>query len=145
MKRWLGITISTLLTIGVSTATTRTDDDEPVDVDIKTLTEIEWQEGDPLPDRIKKYDGKKVRITGLMDPNQYVPEKVTQFHLVSNTCGCSGAGVQHFISVDLGEQEIDYQTKPIDLIGKISIGEVEDDDGFVTSVYRLEVEKIEGL
>lgn len=116
--------------------------DDPVDVDIKNLTEIEWKVGDPLPETVTKLDGKKVRISGLMDPNQFTPDDVYQFDLVSNTCGCSGSGPQHYVKVDLGETSIPYQTNPIELIGTISIGEVKDDDGFVTSIYRLNVEKI---
>ena len=64
-----------------------------------------------------------------------------RFLLVSNACQCSGSPlVHHFVKVDLGDEMTDFRPGFIEVIGTLSIGEKEDENGFVTSVYRLKGE-----
>ena len=109
--------------------------EEPVEVDILDLTSIRWEPGDPLPKEIEDLDGKRVVIRGYM--HQSITDETSEFPLVSDACQCTGNLMpHHFVQVDLGPRETDPIPGSFEVIGTLSVGEVEE-DGFVTSVYRL--------
>ena len=111
--------------------------DEAIEVDIRKLTEVDWKEGQELPKEIRELDGKEVVISGYMQ-EQFQDDRKT-FLIVSDSCQCSGTPLHnHFVEITL-ENETDYRTGQLTFKGKLSVGEKEE-DGFVTSLYRLEGE-----
>jgi len=110
--------------------------DEAVVVSIEKLTSVEYKRGRALPEDIAGLDGKVVEIEGYMAIG--APEGVENFELVPEPCECGRSKVQHFIDVTLTEGLTTFKPGRIVLRGKFSVGEVKE-DGFVTSLYRLEV------
>lgn len=111
--------------------------EEAIEVDIRKLTEVDWKEGQELPKDIQDLDGKEVVISGYMQ-EQFQDDRKT-FLIVSDSCQCSGTPLpNHFVEITL-ENETDYRTGQLTFKGKLSVGEKEE-DGFVTSLYRLEGE-----
>ncbi len=129
------------LAIGSATghSTVVADDEDPIELDLTELTGIEWEPGEDLPKSVTKYDKKKVIVGGYMHSS--TKKDTSTFLLVSNACQCSGSPlVHHFVRVDLGDEMTDFRPGFIEVIGTLSIGEKEDENGFVTSVYRLKGE-----
>jgi hypothetical protein len=116
------------------------DDDEPIEVDLIELTLIDWQPGKEVPEKIKKLDGKRIRIKGLMAMGTV--EGVDTFNLVTSGCSCGTTKLQHFVKVTLADDVTQFTPDEITLTGTFSVGEVEE-DGFVTSLYRLKDAAIE--
>lgn len=117
-------------------------DEDPVEVDIAKLVAITYEQGKPLPKEIQDLDGKKVVIRGFMDPAQQTPDRVSAFRLVTDSCGCIGKPqVNHYVEVTLSGVDSEFRTNMVELEGVLSVGEVEE-DGFVTSIYRLEATAI---
>ena len=109
--------------------------DDPIEVDIMTLTKIDWQQGQELPKEIRELDGKTIVISGYMQ-SQFTDERET-FLLVSDSCQCGGTpSPHHFIEVTL-DDKTEYKPGQLTFMGTLSVGEVEE-DGFVKSLYRLE-------
>lgn len=109
---------------------------DAAELDVRDLTTIEWKVGDSLPDTITKYDGKRVVIRGYM--HQSVTDKATRFPLVADSCQCADTLLpHHFIDVELKRGDTGPIPGEFEVLGKLSIGEVKDEDGFVVSLYRL--------
>lgn len=113
-------------------------DEDPIEVDIAKLVAINYEEGKPLPQEIQDLDKKRVVIRGFMDPAQQTPDRLKSFRLVTDSCGCVGKPqVNHYVEVTLKDFDAAFQANIVELEGVLSVGEVEE-DGFVTSIYRLE-------
>ncbi len=110
------------------------------EIDFNLLTNFEYEEGKPLPKKIQALDGKDIKIRGYMHPD--TSEGTDQFLLVNDDCGCEGNQVHHFIDVTLTSGTVSYRPRSIVLEGTLSVGE-EKEDGFVVSVYRLEVDSVD--
>ncbi len=108
------------------------------DVEIEVLTGIEYRRGRALPSEVTELNGKEVRIEGYMALGTI--EGATVFEFVPEECECGRSKVQHFIEVTLLNGVVTYEPGRIKLTGKLDIGEKEE-DGFVVSLYRLEVEQ----
>lgn len=135
------IALTTLvLAAGIWTAPAQVVDDplpdEAVVVSIEKLTSVEYKPGRDLPQDILDLDGKVVEIEGYMAIGTL--EGVESFELVPEPCECGRSKVQHFIDVTLTEGLTTFKPGRIVLKGKFSVGEVRE-DGFVTSLYRLEL------
>ncbi|MBL6722312.1 MAG: hypothetical protein ISQ08_12960 [Planctomycetes bacterium] len=113
--------------------------EEPIDVSIDWLTSLDYRRGMRLPDEILALDGQEVRISGYMAIGTL--EGADVFELVPESCECGRSKVQHFIEVTLSEDRVRFMPGRIELTGKFSVGEVEE-DGFVVSLYRLEVKAL---
>lgn len=111
------------------------------DVDLMRLANVKYKQGRALPADITALDGKQIRIEGYM--SQDTAEGVTTFLLTYDACSCSGQKVQHFVEVTLTEELVKFTPGKVTVTGKLSVGEVEDEFGIVTSIYRLEAEKYE--
>lgn len=112
-----------------------------IDVDLLELTSIKWRPGQRLPRRVRALDGETIRVSGYMALD--TPEGVEHFRLTWDSCNCSGTKVHHFIKVLLPEGEVtEFNPDEMTLVGKIAVGE-EEEDGFTTSVYRLQLEQVE--
>ena len=108
---------------------------ETVEVDIQKLTSIDWQQGKQLPQEIRDLDGREIVISGYMQ-SQAVKDTTTIL-IVSESCQCQGTPLpHHFIRIKL-DKETSYKPGQLTFIGKLSVGE-ELEDGFVSSIYRLE-------
>jgi len=108
---------------------------ETVEVDIQKLTTIDWQQGKELPKEIRDLDGREVVISGYMQ-SQSVRDTDTIL-IVSDSCQCTGTPLpHHFVRVKL-DKKTNYKPGQLTFTGKLSVGE-ELEDGFVTSIYRLE-------
>jgi hypothetical protein len=106
-----------------------------VEVDIEKLTSVDWQQGKELPKEIRDLDGKEVVISGYMQSD--LKKDSDTILIVGNSCQCTGTPLpQHFVRVKL-DKETGYRPGQLTFIGTLSVGE-ELEDGFVTSLYRLE-------
>ena len=111
-------------------------------LDLQTLIDATYEEGQPLPADIQKFDGKTVTLKGFMD--NYTEEGSSVFQLVSDACGCDGkTKINHFVEVTLTDEVTGYRPELITISGTLSVGEILDDEGFVTSVYRIEAKTVE--
>lgn len=109
--------------------------EEPSEIDILDLTSIDWRPGQPLPERIRALDGRRVLIRGYM--HQSVTDTVNLFPMVSDACQCVGVLLpHHFIEVNLGPRTTGPVPGCFEVVGTLSVGELEV-DGFIQSVYRL--------
>ncbi len=115
-------------------------DDEPIEVELSDLTTIDWRPGREVPEKIRKLDGKRIRIKGLMAMGTV--EGVDTFNLVTSGCSCGTTKVQHFVKVTLADDVTQFTPDELTLTGVFSVGE-EEEDGFVTSLYRLKDAAIE--
>ncbi|QDU86034.1 hypothetical protein Pla163_31830 [Planctomycetes bacterium Pla163] len=112
---------------------------DPVELDVRDLTSFEWEVGDPIPEDLLRYDGRRVIIRGFM--YQGVEDVVDQFPLVAESCQCNERLLpHHFIDVTLKRGDTGPIPGEFEVLGKLSVGEVEDEDGFVVSLFRLKGE-----
>ncbi|MEZ5978701.1 MAG: hypothetical protein R3F34_10825 [Planctomycetota bacterium] len=110
--------------------------EDAIEVDVRDLTLLEWQEGDRLPDDITKLDGRRVCIRGYM--HKSVTDTVTEFPMVSDSCQCTGTLLpHHFVEITLSSGDTSPIPGEFEVVGKLSVGEKKDEDGFVVSLYRL--------
>ncbi|MAE47344.1 MAG: hypothetical protein CMJ86_10685 [Planctomycetes bacterium] len=114
-------------------------DGDPIEVNIDWLTSVDYRPGMKLPDEILALDGKQVQLVGYMAIGTLEGDE--SFEFVPESCECGRSKVQHFIDVTLTDDVATFTPGRITLVGKFSVGEVKE-DGFVTSLYRLEVERL---
>ena len=115
-------------------------DEDRMEVDFDALINIDYEEGEPLPEEVTKYDGKKVTVRGFM--HNATEEGTNTFLLVTDGCGCDGeVKVFHYIEVDLGDDTIGYKPDLLTITGTFEVGEIKE-DGYVVSVYRLKAEDV---
>jgi hypothetical protein len=114
-------------------------DDDPIEVNIDWLTSVDYKPGMKLPDEILALDGKQVQLVGYMAIGTLEGDE--SFEFVPESCECGRSKVQHFIDVTLTDDVATFTPGRITLVGKFSVGEVKE-DGFVTSLYRLEIERL---
>lgn len=117
-----------------------TDDDEPIEVSISELTSIDYKPGGDIPGDVEDLDGETIQIEGYMALGTL--EGVETFELVPEPCECGRSKVQHFIDVTLTDGTTTYKPGRITLTGVFEVGEVEE-DGFVVSLFRLEIESLD--
>ena len=115
-------------------------DDEPMELSIMELTNVEWRPGKKLPKWVRALDGKRVSIKGYMALD--TSEGSQKFRQTWDQCGCATKKANHFVEVDLGEKTTGYNPDEFTVVGIFSVGEVKE-DGFVVSLYRLKAEKME--
>ena len=121
-------------------------------LDFTVLGEFEYpvyvkiKEGEELPlipEEVRGWDGKKVGITGFMNPVRFDREGVSEFLLVKDILGCCfGATprMNHWIRVRMreGERAKFYAYDELTVFGALEVSE-EIEDGYVMSVYRMTV------
>ncbi len=107
-------------------------------VTIEFLTSIEWRRGDDVPQEVMDFDGKRIKIAGYMAVG--TPLGSETFELVPQSCECGRSKLHHFVHVTIGEGGAAFDPGRRQFEGTLSIGEEEDEDGFVTSLYRLTVD-----
>lgn len=130
------ILLSGLLTLGAVASDAAPD--PTVEVDILTLTTIEWKPGDPLPQDILDLSGKRVVIRGYMHGS--IDDETRRFPFVSDSCQCTARLMPHHFVDILVDEKTDPIAGQFEVIGELNVGPRLDEDGFVTSVYRLKGE-----
>jgi len=113
---------------------------DPTPVDFGTLSGFNYEEGQKLPEKVTKLDGKTIKIRGFMRPlEDGVGDGVNQFYLVSQACDCEGMPMlNEIILVTLpAGKKVDILDEPVTIEGEFAVGEERDADDYVTSIYRL--------
>jgi len=103
-------------------------------ISLLQLRDARYRKGQPLEDWIQDLDGKYIAIEGYMAIGTL--EGLTRFEFVPEECECGGSKVNHFVEVTLTEDVTRFKPGRFYMRGVFSAGEVEE-DGFITSVYRL--------
>lgn len=125
-----------VLTGGGSPVTAEASLDDVVEVDIMDLTSIDWKPGAELPAWVTELSGRTVLIQGYM--HQSVVDDTNRFPFVSDVCQCVARLMpHHFIDVHIGDDTTGPVPGSLEIMGRFNVGERVDDDGFVTSLYRL--------
>jgi hypothetical protein len=117
------------------------EDDEVLDLSLQKLADIEYEPGDDIDKEILAYNGRTIRITGYMRTG--TTEGETWFDLTNDSCGCGTGKLQHFVRVTLEDDTTRFQPGELSLEGTFAVGEKEDEDGFVESIYRLTIQRLD--
>lgn len=116
-------------------------DEDAHEITLEDLRDFKYRRGKRPPKRIRALDGMRVTITGFMSLD--TPEGVEEYQLISDACGCDGGTKpHHFVLVQLTDGTTTFSPDEMTLTGIFSVGEVEE-DGFVTSLFRLQAESEE--
>lgn len=109
-------------------------------VDMLRFGAFEYKERMKLPDDILKWNGKRVRATGFMNPLREV-RGIKEFELVKDRGSCCFGRRplwNHFFQVTLRANETtDYTSDPISVEGRLSIEERWDGD-WLMGLYWLD-------
>jgi hypothetical protein len=109
----------------------------------KQWTYIEKQKT-PIPDFIRKYDGKEVQMLGYMMPLSEIKD-IKTFVLVPSLFGCcygQPPAVNHIVFVKMaGDSTAKFFSDSIRVRGQFHCGE-EKQDGYVISLYRIDADQI---
>lgn len=112
---------------------------EIFEVSILRLRAARYVRGRPLPKWIRELDGKRIRIWGHMALGTLEGE--TKFELVPESCECNRSKVNHFVDVTLTDGVTRFIPGRITIEGIFHASEVEE-DGYVTSLYRLKIKEL---
>jgi len=118
--------------------------EEITDVEMIEFGNFEFVERAPLPERVKKWNGKLIRATGFMNPGRQVRD-VREFELVMNRDSCcygTRPRMNHFFQVTLQGKPTVYQSDPIKVVGRFVIDEQWDGD-WQLGLYWLKEAKVE--
>ncbi len=100
-----------------------------------------------LPAEVRAFDGKRVQITGFMNPIEFDRDGVKSFALTSIPGGCCFAAIprlNEWVVVSMPEgvlAEYAYYD-PVTIYGTLSVGELFE-DGVILSLYRMTPEKLD--
>ncbi|HMQ21167.1 MAG TPA: DUF3299 domain-containing protein [Planctomycetota bacterium] len=132
------LTLATLL-VALSFAS-----QDVVPVDFQTLAGFEWQEGQALPENVRRLSGKKIGIQGFVRSLDGSDEQITAFWLIDQNCDCAGIPRmnEYIVCVMPEGRSFSNDGRPVRVTGKLEVGEVREGD-YVTSIYRLSVESID--
>ena len=101
---------------------------------------------DPFPEEIRKLHGKKVVVEGYMLPLRMQKGKISDFLLMPTVLACcfqDQVKMNEYVEVkkaDGGPIKYSFSCK---IVGKLEVGEDRDEDGYVTSLYRIVAETVE--
>lgn len=96
---------------------------------------------DQLPENIKGYDGKKVRIRGFLVPVKMEGNEVREFLIVANQMSCCFGATPRFwefvAAKATGDAVPNLMDRPLTFEGTLRVGDVYD-NGYWTQLYTLE-------
>jgi hypothetical protein len=104
-----------------------------------------------FPPELLALDGQKVALDGFMNPLDFEGREVVSFLLSPYPPGCCFTGMPRYdelvdaMSATEGETFQWYPYRALRATGVLRVGEQLDEYGYVLSIYRLEVEKLEPL
>ena len=114
----------------------------------KTLGDFEYHEGMTLPKHLTELEGKKVAVAGYMVAlGQY--EDIHEFVLVESQWSCC-FGIPPdinqviVVTIPIDEEGLDLVAFPLVITGTFEVGEAYE-DGYVTSLYRLDVHDVQEM
>ncbi len=135
------LALATLAMAGAALAPPESRADDPIEISMQKLNDVEWEPGDEIPDEVAAYDGQRITISGFM--RNGTVEGETWFDLTNDSCGCGTSKLQHFVRVTIEDGTVAYDPKELTLTGTFEVSELEDEDGFVESLYRLKIDKLD--
>jgi len=98
-----------------------------------------------IPDSVRKFDAKKISITGFMLPTKFKDGKVTEFLLMKDQSGCCFGAmprINEWIIVKMTQGGIPpLMDIPLTLVGQFKVGEVFE-EGYLSGIYQLDGEKL---
>jgi hypothetical protein len=121
-------------------------------VDLKALSTFPFDQENgtiaDVPQKWRDLDGKKIVVIGEMWEPYSTDQGVKQFALVYSIAKCCFNGppqIQHFVqSRTVGNYAAGYYQGPVRVTGTLHVNVVKNDEtGKVTSVYQLDVERVE--
>ena len=117
----------------------------PRTVDFGLLASFEYREGMALPKGVTELDKKEVKVSGFMRGENGATEGLEFFMIVNEACGCAGEPkLNEVIYCAMPEgQKVNLSAAPVKVTGTMYVGEEKEGD-YVTSLYRMEIQKIEG-
>ena len=122
------------------------------EVDLKAMSSFPFSNENgtlnDVPKQWRELDGKKVVLVGEMWNPEAAGQYVQDFSLVYSIQKCCFSGppqIQHFVqSTTPDRRPLPYYSGPVRVLGTLRVNVVKDEElGKVTSVYQLEVEKLE--
>lgn len=100
---------------------------------------------DQIPAAVRKFDAKKIAITGFMLPTKFKDGKVTEFLLMKDQSGCCFGAmprINEWIIVRMTQGGIPpLMDIPLTLGGQFKVGEVFE-EGYLSGIYQLDGEKL---
>jgi hypothetical protein len=114
------------------------------------LDDDEERDGDLFPPEVLAYHGQRVALEGYMQPLEFNGNSVVSFVLSPYPPGCCFGGMpglDEWVDVRTSDPEgVQYLAyRVIRVTGTLEVGEVLDDWGYVSSLYRMETDKVEKL
>lgn len=119
-------------------------------VDMKAMSNFNLDQANgsttDIPPAYRQLDGKRVELAGEMWTADSAAPSLDRFQLCYSIANCCFAGpprVQHFVNAQvLPGRRVEYFNGVVNVIGTLHVG-VERSGGEVTSVYRMDVERVE--
>ncbi|MCA8980970.1 MAG: hypothetical protein KDC14_13160 [Planctomycetes bacterium] len=116
-------------------------DDDPQEVSLLELANVEWKKGQDLPKEITDLKGEKVKLVGYMALD--TEEGQETFRMSYESCSCSSSKVTHFVKVKMPKGKVtSFEPGLIEVVGTFYAGAKYDDDGFVDSVFRTSASSV---
>ena len=100
-----------------------------------------------VPEEMMEWDGKRIGLEGHMVPLKVEKGRVYSFVLSRYFAGCCFGGVpmmNEWVEVEVADEDgAEYLPfSPIMITGVFEVGEVIDEYGYVSSVYRMRAETV---
>jgi hypothetical protein len=122
-----------------------------IEVDLKAMSSFEMDQDHgtnaDIPKRYRELDGKRVMLTGQMYEPYSAEGKIRNFTLVYSISQCCFNGppkVQHLVDATLlPGRDAEYYEHLVSVVGTLHVG-VQSAQGRLLSVYRIDVERVEG-
>ncbi|MBI4563082.1 MAG: DUF3299 domain-containing protein [Planctomycetes bacterium] len=113
-------------------------------VDMNVFGSFEYQERMTLPEEVLKWNGKRVKTVGFMNPGRQIRD-IEEFELVKDRASCCFGRrplLNHFFQVKLnGGEKTHYTSDPVTIEGTLKIDERWDGD-WLLGLYWLDDAKV---
>lgn len=97
-----------------------------------------------IPPDIKKWNGKKIAITGFVMPMRMKEGRIIDFLLVRDQASCCFGGapqINHWIRVKVKGEGIDADYEPQVVSGTLRVGE-KYEKGYLTGIYEIDADTV---
>jgi hypothetical protein len=104
----------------------------PAGIDLQLLGGFEYKEKMELPADVMKWNGRRVRATGFINPTTQQIQGMTNFLLVKDRSACcfgKRPQINHYLEVTLvGGKKINYSQESVTVVGTLKIEDRWDGD-----------------
>ncbi len=122
-------------------------------VDLKALGFFELSQSNPsmddIPSKYRALDGKRVGLEGFMYSTTQAGDMISEWQLVYNIQKCCFNGPpkaqERVFAATRKGKLVDYANGMVRMIGTLHVDVKKDTSGAVSTVYTMDVEKIESL